>query len=920
MQLALLVNQLDGRGELPLDLALCAEQTSIARTLVEHQADLNARDTRGYSLLHRAVERGFLIEHGASIVTVTPELGDTALHMIASYSPGTSEPDVITAMTDVAKQMLEKGLDPNLQNKQGFTPLHLAVMARNEAVFSLLLGRTSQPIDLNLRTQDGHTALWFALITSSEYGEESFAALLIKKGASPNPIYSSTADSLLHLVCKDGLEEAGLFLCSHGANPNHINKRGESPLHTACAKGLSKLVCELLKCGANPNLQTLQVDGAGNNFSSSDSPPYKQTPLHIAIAEKQEAAIRAIIDFSSAKESKTFPVDFNLKDSRGNTPLASALISGMQHMVATLIQGGADVNVRNGKGLTLLHQAILKEDSETAIFLLDQGADMNAVTTDNETPLQLSIKSRLPEVVDSLCRRGVDMSVLDKDDCCPLWVALDSGQEDIASILVRNGVDTDCWGSGPEGCFQTLLHRAIDENNEPIARFLIQSGCDLNSPRRPGPGGRGADEAKDQASPLHLCCQWGLETVVQTLVEHGAAINIRDTEGKTPLHVAIQNQHASIISLLLCHPGIDLTVRDKSGLTPFATALTYRNNKAAQAILDKLPTAAEQYDNKGRNFLHMAIQKNDMESVLFLLSIHVDVNSRVQDATQTPPLHLAAASGSEMLVRSLLLAGARADDRDAHRRTALHVAAAAGHASVVSALLQNGANFDATDSDGDNPLHIATREGHLTVARALLTESRLDAEAINIKGRNPLHVLAKYSRDNAAAICELFLDINKRKDLILRPPAFCFQHNSDSTRQGIDEPGEPVLSITCEFFPRLDNLIPQLVLTPGRFLFMMPHFLDFSSPIGIHEGQWESMPYTCQGGRLSRSDEQRRSDNLQLSSCDEAAVMQPTLRTHFMQQVLRPRCSDPQIWFEQTCQSVHVLFKTHFSDPYIDRK
>lgn len=53
-----LVNQLDGRGELALDIALCAQQTSIARTLVEHQADLNARDTRDYTLLHRAVERG----------------------------------------------------------------------------------------------------------------------------------------------------------------------------------------------------------------------------------------------------------------------------------------------------------------------------------------------------------------------------------------------------------------------------------------------------------------------------------------------------------------------------------------------------------------------------------------------------------------------------------------------------------------------------------------------------------------------------------------------------------------------------------------------------------------------------------------------------------------------------------------------
>jgi hypothetical protein len=37
-----------------------------------------------------------------------------------------------------------------------------------------------------------------------------------------------------------------------------------------------------------------------------------------------------------------------------------------------------------------------------------------------------------------------------------------------------------------------------------------------------------------------------------------------------------------------------LSLRDKSGLSPFATALTFRNNKAAQAILDKLPSAAEQ--------------------------------------------------------------------------------------------------------------------------------------------------------------------------------------------------------------------------------------------------------------------------------------------------------------------------------------
>lgn len=58
----------------------------------------------------------------------------------------------------------------------------------------------------------------------------------------------------------------------------------------------------------------------------------------------------------------------------------------------------------------------------------------------------------------------------------------------------------------------------------------------------------------------------------------------------------------------------------------------------------------------------MAIQKDDIESVLFLLSINVDVNSRVQNELQTTPLHLAAATGNETLVRSIILAGARVRD------------------------------------------------------------------------------------------------------------------------------------------------------------------------------------------------------------------------------------------------------------------
>lgn len=55
----------------------------------------------------------------------------------------------------------------------------------------------------------------------------------------------------------------------------------------------------------------------------------------------------------------------------------------------------------------------------------------------------------------------------------------------------------------------------------------MRSGCDVNAVRKPGPGGGGGDAATDQMTPLHLCCSWGLENTVQTLLEHGAKVNAR---------------------------------------------------------------------------------------------------------------------------------------------------------------------------------------------------------------------------------------------------------------------------------------------------------------------------------------------------------------------------------------------------------
>lgn len=76
-----------------------------------------------------------------------------------------------------------------------------------------------------------------------------------------------------------------------------------------------------------------------------------------------------------------------------------------------------------------------------------------------------------------------------------------------------------------------------------------------------------------------------------------------------------------IISLLLAHPGLDLTIRDRAGLTPFAAAMTTKNNKAAQAIMNREPNAAEQVE-----FCCTLSLSSDPFRMVNLLNISVETN------------------------------------------------------------------------------------------------------------------------------------------------------------------------------------------------------------------------------------------------------------------------------------------------------
>lgn len=105
-------------GELPLDLALRARNLGIAKTLVQHNADVNIRDSRGETLLHRAIGRQdsfsavFLLNNNCDATLTTRNGNDSALHLIAGAT------DIEEGVT-IAEKLVNKNANVNAQNRQG---------------------------------------------------------------------------------------------------------------------------------------------------------------------------------------------------------------------------------------------------------------------------------------------------------------------------------------------------------------------------------------------------------------------------------------------------------------------------------------------------------------------------------------------------------------------------------------------------------------------------------------------------------------------------------------------------------------------------------------------------------------------------------------------------------------------------------
>ena len=88
--------------------------------------------------------------------------------------------------------------------------------------------------------------------------------------------------------------------------------------------------------------------------------------------------------------------------------------------------------------------------------------------------------------------------------------------------------------------------------------------------------------------------------------------------------------------------------------------------------------------------------------------------------------------------------------------TALHIAARLSTDLVVKTLIEAGAEVEAQDSVKDRPLHEAARCNSASVVAALI-EAKADVNAQGVLQKTPLHKAADSALENRAAIIQLLL-------------------------------------------------------------------------------------------------------------------------------------------------------------------
>jgi ankyrin repeat protein len=193
-------------------------------------------------------------------------------------------------------------------------------------------------------------------------------------------------------------------------------------------------------------------------------------------------------------------------------------IRSLKALVSSANQGL--INHQDEAGFTALFRAVNLAKEEYVRTLLDARADANIPTTHGSTPIIVS-KSRA--VTQMLIDANANVNTQSSNGNTALTHASGRGWSEIVTLLLQHNANPDAV----DGDGNTALIRAVQNNRNEVAEILLncQPLSSINA----------YNKKSASALTTALCQNHGL---TRPLIKAGAAVNIADDEGITPvMHV-----------------------------------------------------------------------------------------------------------------------------------------------------------------------------------------------------------------------------------------------------------------------------------------------------------------------------------------------------------------------------------------------
>lgn len=138
-------------------------------------------------------------------------------------------------------------------------------------------------------------------------------------------------------------------------------------------------------------------------------------------------------------------------------------------IVELLIKSGADMNAKY-KGKTVARHMIDTGNKDMAELLINSGADINAKGETGETALMIAAYKGNKDIVEMLIKAGADVNAKNNGDGTALSWAIIDEKKDVAEMLIKEGADKDA-----------ALIKISETGKSSSVKFLIDAGADVNA-------------------------------------------------------------------------------------------------------------------------------------------------------------------------------------------------------------------------------------------------------------------------------------------------------------------------------------------------------------------------------------------------------------------------------------------------------